>query len=253
MIDISNLEGNVSIKNFNISSENNGQNNGINIKNLRKNGNVIISNNTISIYNPIRAVDTSNYKLFIYANTISGGNSNINIQNWFGEVEISNNLLSKTRKINGTGFVILIRNLTNNYLDNKQAIFSNTIDLGWENNTSLSRGFGIRFGDFKENNLINNWSGFSNIDIHNNNIINAKPHRHGIFIFNNSKPSEKLMKPTINISDNNIKGTLGGGGNGIILIDNVKEASLNSNIIEDMNKEMVIYSNLTDYFYQNSN
>ncbi len=224
VVDIHNLSGDVRVDGFTVKTgpASSVASNGIHIYSLTGPGTITISNNTI--WGVQSAIQTAkdNYgliagyftattpKLVFDHNTVRGGSDNpILIEKWMGPTEITNNTLYQNPlKDLSSSDVIFMMNHDGSHNNAKQLISCNTIDMGWGTvYTYDTRGTGITVaGSFTGNTSL---GGFTNVEIKNNILLNLKPFRRGIGLWNNSSNGTSGEITNAVISGNTISNATG--------------------------------------------
>jgi len=201
VVSIHDMSGDVKVDGFTIKTgpASTVASNGIHIYGLTGPGSITISNNTILGVQSAVSTVKDNYgliagyftattpKLVFDHNTVRGGSDNpILIEKWMGPTEITNNYLYQNPlKDFNSSDVIFMMNYDGSHNNAKQLISDNTIDMGWGTvYTYDTRGTGITVaGSFTGNTSL---GGFTNVEIKNNTLLNLKPFRRGIGLWNNS-------------------------------------------------------------------
>ena len=201
VVTIHNLTGNVKVDGFTIKTgpASSVNSNGVSISGLTGAGTITISNNEIWGVQSATATAKDNYgliagyftvttpKLVFDSNVVHGGSDNpVLIEKWMGPTEITNNTLYQNpQKDFSSSDVIFMMNHDGAAVTARQLISGNTIDMGWGTvYTSSTRGVGISIASSYTGGT--SPGGFTDLQITNNTLLNLKPSRRGISLWNNS-------------------------------------------------------------------
>jgi hypothetical protein len=259
VVTISNLNGNVTLSGFTIKTgpASTVNSNGIYVGGSGLTGGTItISDNVIQCWQSSTVEVKENYgliagyftsptpKLIFTRNTVYGGGSNpVLIERWAGPTEITNNYLYQCVGKDEPSDVIFMMNHGGTTNNEKQLISGNTFDMGWgATYDNDHRGAGVSLvGSYTGGTAA---GGFTDVEICNNTLVNLKPYRRGITLWNNSGNGDGGNLANVVIQGNTISNAPGYTGQfGIRILGKATGTTITQNTISsDIDEDIRIQS-----------